>query len=211
MLEIHLFVNPLGLGCINCEQSLLTIDHDISTKINYQFIPLLNMQTISETMSLYQESKCGLALRNHTAQVLMQVAMDYEAALFQGRRRARLYLLQLQKALLNNSRHYSSELAQKTAVKAKLDIDMFLEDRQSALAKRSFKRHQQFASGLGVFSPSTAVVVDTDNPKYSLLVDNFDMRTLIDAYRNHQLDNQVSPASLAKQLSLFTCVRNKKN
>lgn len=211
MLEIHLFVNPLGLGCINREQSLLAIDHDITTKINYQFIPLLNMKTISETMSLYQASQRNLSLRNRTAQVLMQVAMDYEAALFQGRRRARLYLLQLQKTLLNNSCHYNDVLAQQTAVKAKLDVDMFLEDRHSALAKRSFKHHQQLASGLGIFSPSTAVVVDTDNPRYSLLVDNFDMRTLIDAYRNHQLDNQVSPASLTQQLSLFTCVRNKKN
>lgn len=211
MLEIHLFVNPLGLGCINCEDSLVSVDRDISTKINYQFVPLLNMKTIADTAAAFGHSDYSLALRNQTADVLMQVTLDYEAALFQGRRRGRLYLLQLQRALLKEPQHYSKHFAQQIAQKAKLDVEMFLEDRQSQLAKRSFKKHQQLASSLGILSPSTAVVVDTNDPQYSLLVDHFNMKTLIEAYHSHQLDYQLSPVDLAHQLSSFAYLNNKHN
>lgn len=211
MLEIHLFVNPLGLGCIDREKSLLTIDHKITTKLNYQFVPLLNMRTISDTMSICGKNHHNLKVRNQVAQILMQVTLDYEAALFQGRRRGRLYLLQLQRALLNKPGHYSRHFAQQVAAKAKLDIDMFLEDRQSALARRSFNKHQQLANSFGILTPSTAVVVDTEVPQYSLLIDNFNMRTLVDAYHHHQLDRELSPAELAQQLHMFSCISRKDN
>ena len=208
MIEIHLFVNPLGLGCINCEDSLVSVDRDISTKINYHFVPLLNMQTIADTAAAFGQSNCSLSLLNQTADVLMQVTLDYEAALFQGRRRGRLYLLQLQRALLKEPQHYSDRFAQQLARQTKLDVAMFLEDRQSRLAKQSFEKHQQLASSLGILSPSTAVVVDTNDPQYSLLVDHFNMKTLIDAYHSHQFDYQMSPADLAHQLSAFSYIHN---
>ena len=53
MLEIHLFVNPLGMRCFRCEQDVLRIDQQLRTKVNYQFIPLFNMDTIQQTMKLY--------------------------------------------------------------------------------------------------------------------------------------------------------------
>lgn len=211
MLEVHLFVNPLGLGCLQCEKSLLDVDHEIAAKVNYQFIPLLNMQTISETMTLFEQDSQTLSRRNQTAEILMQVALDYEAALFQGRRRARLYLLELQKNLCCNPISYSREMAIQTAKRARLDIDMFLEDRHSQLAAKSFNRHQQLAHSLGIATPSTAVVVDTDDPQYSLLVDNFNMRTLIDAYRSNRLDTQMTPQDLAHQLRLLNCLSSKKH
>lgn len=211
MLEIHLFVNPLGIGCINCEDSLVSVDHEISTKISYQFVPLLNMSTIADTAAAFSRDDHSLARRNHTAEVLMQVTLDYEAALFQGRRRGRLYLLQLQRALLQAPQQYSCHFAQQIAAQTRLDIDMFLEDRQSPLARQSFKKHQQLAFSLGVLAPSTAVVVDTNDPQYSLLVDHFDMKTLVDAYQHHQLDQQMSPVDLAHQLNVFSYLNNKHN
>ena len=53
MLEIHLFVNPLGMRCFRCENDVLRVDHELNTKINYQFVPLFNMQTITDTLRLY--------------------------------------------------------------------------------------------------------------------------------------------------------------
>jgi len=40
MLELHLFVNPLGMRCLRCEKDVLKIDRDLNTKISYQFVPL---------------------------------------------------------------------------------------------------------------------------------------------------------------------------
>ena len=50
MLELHLFVNPLGMRCLRCEKDVLKIDRDLNTKISYQFVPLFNMKTIDNTL-----------------------------------------------------------------------------------------------------------------------------------------------------------------
>ncbi|WP_225360907.1 DsbA family protein [Limosilactobacillus reuteri] len=50
MLELHLFVNQLGMRCLRCEQDVLTIDHDLNTKIRYQFVQLLHLKTIYNTI-----------------------------------------------------------------------------------------------------------------------------------------------------------------
>ncbi|MCC4451417.1 DsbA family protein [Limosilactobacillus reuteri] len=53
MLELHLFVNPLGMRCLRCEKDVLKIDRDLNTKISYQFVPLFNMKTIDSTLKYY--------------------------------------------------------------------------------------------------------------------------------------------------------------
>ena len=101
MLEIHLFVNPLGMRCFRCEQDVLRIDQQLRTKVNYQFIPLFNMDTIQQTMKLYHLNDHDLNVRQQTSATLYQIILDYKAALFQGRKRGRHYLLRLQTALIN--------------------------------------------------------------------------------------------------------------
>ena len=60
MLEIHLFVNPLGMRCFRCENDVLRLDQNLRTKISYQFIPVFNMQTITDTIRLYHLDACNL-------------------------------------------------------------------------------------------------------------------------------------------------------
>ena len=38
MLELHLFVNPLGMRCLRCEKDVLKIDRDLNT------IPMILLQ-----------------------------------------------------------------------------------------------------------------------------------------------------------------------
>ena len=52
MLEIHLFVNPLGMRCFRCENDVLRVDQNIRTKISYKFIQVFNMQTITDQIRL---------------------------------------------------------------------------------------------------------------------------------------------------------------
>ena len=101
MLELHLFVNPLGMRCLRCEKDVLKIDRDLNTKISYQFVPLFNMKTIDSTLKYYHLNPHDLAARQQVSKTLNQIILDYKAALFQGRKRGRHYLLQLQSALIN--------------------------------------------------------------------------------------------------------------
>lgn len=198
MLEIHLFVNPLGTRCFRCEQDVFKIDQELRTKINYQFIPLLNMDTIQQTMQIYHLNDHDLKVRQQTSATLYQIILDYKAALFQGRKRGRHYLLQMQSAMINQKQSYSEELAKKIAKQAHLDLEMFWEDRHSPLAIKAFKKDQCMADELGVTQTATAVVFDTDQPVYGFLINDFDYETLIEAYRDHQLCFKQTPAEFAK-------------
>ena len=125
MLELHLFVNPLGMRCLRCEKDVLKIDRDLNTKISYQFVPLFNMKTIDNTLKYYHLNPHDLSIRQQVSKTLNQVILDYKAALFQGRKRGRHYLLQLQSALINQGLDYNDELINKIAHDSHLDLEMF--------------------------------------------------------------------------------------
>lgn len=200
MLELHLFVNPLGMHCLSCEQDVLKCDHDLNIKINYQFIPLFNMKTIDNTIKLYNLNPHDLKLRQYVTEVLNQIILDYKAALFQGRKRGRHFLLLLQTAILKQGFDYNNQLVRDIAKSANLDLEMFLEDRQSQLAKQSFRQDQKIANDLGVSEPSTAVIFNTANSNYGVLIPNFDYATLIQACETGELSTNVSIDDLVSHL-----------
>ncbi len=192
MLELHLFVNPLGMRCLRCEKDVLKIDRDLNTKISYQFVPLFNMKTIDNTLKYYHLNPHDLAIRQQVSKTLNQVILDYKAALFQGRKRGRHYLLQLQSALINQGLDYNDELINKIAHDSHLDLEMFFEDRQSQLAKQAFHQDQKIASDLGVSETATAVVFNTEDSDYVLMIPNFDYNTLINAFKSGKLARPTS-------------------
>ena len=192
MLELHLFVNPLGMRCLRCEKDVLKIDRDLNTKISYQFVPLFNMKTIDNTLKYYHLNPHDLAIRQQVSKTLNQVILDYKAALFQGRKRGRHYLLQLQSALINQGLDYNDELINKIAHDSHLDLEMFFEDRQSQLAKQAFHQDQKIASDLGVSETATAVVFNTEDSDYGLMISNFDYNTLINAFKSGKLARPTS-------------------
>lgn len=199
MLEIHLFINPLGMRCFRCENDVLRVDHDLNTKISYQFIPLFNMQTITDTIDLYKLNPCSLKVRQEVSATLNQAILDYKAALFQGGRRGRQYLLRLQDTMTKNGWHYSDALAQKVAKESQLDLEMFMEDRHSAIAQQSFKKDQAVAHSYGVTTTATAIVYDSKEPDYRYLIPQFDYETLIESYRNHTFNPDQSVKDFAAQ------------
>ncbi len=192
MLELHLFVNPLGMRCLRCEKDVLKIDRDLNTKISYQFVPLFNMKTIDNTLKYYHLNPHDLAIRQQVSKTLNQVILDYKAALFQGRKRGRHYLLQLQSALINQGLDYNDELINKIAHDSHLDLEMFFEDRQSQPAKQAFHQDQKIASDLGVSETATAVVFNTEDSDYGLMIPNFDYNTLINAFKSGKLARPTS-------------------
>ena len=192
MLELHLFVNPLGMRCLRCEKDVLKIDRDLNTKISYQFVPLFNMKTIDNTLKYYHLNPHDLAIRQQVSKTLNQVILDYKAALFQGRKRGRHYLLQLQSSLINQGLDYNDELINKIAHDSHLDLEMFFEDRQSQLAKQAFHQDQKIASDLGVSETATAVVFNTEDSDYGLMIPNFDYNTLINAFKSGKLARPTS-------------------
>lgn len=198
MLELHLFVNPLGMRCLRCEKDVLRIDHDLNTKLSYQFVPLFNMKTINNTIDLYHLNSHDLLTRQKVSATLNQVILDYQAALFQGRKKGRRYLLLLQSAMIKHNLNYTEKLVEELATNSHLDCEMFYEDRQSQLAKKAFREDQRIANDLGVSETATAVVFNTSDTDYGLMIPNFDYDTLIAAFSKGELTKNTTLRDLAK-------------
>ena len=72
MLELYLFINPLGSTCYHAEQNILKLVELSKSKIKFKFVPLLNINSISSIMSSYGIDACDLKRRNQISQVLFR-------------------------------------------------------------------------------------------------------------------------------------------
>ena len=48
MLDMYLFINPLGSACYHTEQNILKLGDSLNEKINFNFVPLMNFKTIND-------------------------------------------------------------------------------------------------------------------------------------------------------------------
>ena len=81
MIEIYLFVNPLGEYCFKMEQQLLQfIEEEYGTpskeKMQFRFLPLVNLQTIGDVMQQKGISQNNLEKRNHLFSTTYSAALD---------------------------------------------------------------------------------------------------------------------------------------
>lgn len=209
MLEIHLFVDPLGNSCRNCEADAAKCRQMTAAKVRCTIVPLLNMATIQHTIRMYHLPENDLDIRSQVCQTLYQSILDYKAAQFQGQKRARKFLLYQQKFLDQNELKYDDQIIQKIAKKVDLDVEMFNEDRHSHLVEQAFRDDQHLASQLDIKATETAVVVDTTNPSCGLKIDHFTFERLLKAYE------QVHCANCALQHLANHCIEiksfNKRN
>ncbi len=190
LLEVYLFVNPIGEHCLAAENSVLELVSARSEKIHYQFLPLVNLNTIKDIMLHQNLDSHNLQLRNQVFQTIYQASLDYKAALFQGKRRGQNFLISLQSALNFDHYSYSTDLIKQLAETNKLDVDMFLEDRQSALAKESFESDQHVACEMNIQTHPSTVIFNYDNPEQ-------DYGILIEDCQSFELLNQVCDGNLA--------------
>lgn len=197
MLEVYLFINPLGNNCLRCEHDIVKLDDQIDQKVIYQFVPVLNMQTINHTLEFNDLDIHDLTVRNRVSKAMFQIILDYKAALFQGRKKGRRFLLRLQDSILKNNMHYSEELTFETAETVNLDIDMFSEDRSSRLAHQAFETDQKMANEMGIDQTSSAVIYNADNTEYGVLINDFTYDSLLDLC-NKSLDSEPTLNSLYK-------------
>ncbi|MDY4002977.1 MAG: DsbA family protein [Ligilactobacillus saerimneri] len=163
MLEVYLFVNPIGKICYQAEKDLLELVSHTSQKIRFRFITLMSLKTIETVMLRHHLALDNLEARNDLSQQIYQSAIDYKAACFQGKERGCQFLLSVQKQVGVEKQPYSDAVAKKAATVAHLDWEMFSQDRNSPLAVASFHKDQKVAAEMNVTDHPTIVVCDPIN------------------------------------------------
>lgn len=191
MLELYLFVNPLGQTCYQAEQELLQLIQQCPTKVNLRFIPFLNLQTASNLIQENPHRNC-----HELSKELSQAALDYKAALFQGQKRGRQFLMKIQEGFAQYG-SYNHDLVLQAAKASQLDWDMFVSDRQAEFTIQSFHKDQRLANQMQVKANPTIVLENVDNLDCSLVLSVHEFKEILP---------QILPSSESKpcQMKLYT-------
>lgn len=187
VLEVYLFVNPLGTRCLKSENSILKLADRVLGDVSYQFIPLLSPKVIDQHLRHLNQNEHDLNLRNQQFMTHYHVILDYKAALFQGKKLGRKFLLAVQSALVCQQLPYSDKLVTDIAKQVGLDLEMFSEDRRSALAQKAFQSDQKLAAEMGVDTPATAVLYNANISECGLLLNDVSYQALYEICDNHGL------------------------
>lgn len=177
--DLYLFVNPIGTKCYNLEQEVLQFIEDAeNVKIHFRFITFHNFNTVTQYMKRMNMPTNNLQLRNQMYQTIYDACLAYKAALMQGKKRGRKFLLLLQKELATQPIEYNKELLIKVAEGARLDVDMFFEDKASGFVKSSYEADQQIAQEMNIIQTPSLVIFDNYNNHYGVLLEddiNYDL------------------------------------
>lgn len=209
MIEIYLFVNPLGSFCLKAEKDILKLVETKKQKIHFRFIPLVNMKMINYILNIYNIHIDSVEKRNTFFKNSYSAALDYKAAQLQGKKKGRYVLMKLQETVTQKNIAYSHQLAEQFITDIDGDVDMFRFDRQSNSVVDSFHTDQKIAREMGVVTPPSAVIFNyTCNLDYGVLVENCHSIKEIEKLcqspqenRTYDMTNSIEP-KLTKQAHL---------
>ncbi len=171
MLEAYLFVDPLCRRCLQSEKVLLKLSKKIGNYFSYQLIPMLNLKILNQT--------------DYDCRLRYNLVLDYKAALFQGQKKGRSFLMMIQDEIITGHHRYNNQMVIMTAENVGLDLDMFRDDRRSKLAKDAFKHDQQLINKMKIKKPASAVVFNYNDYNCGLLFNNINSSNLFSICHLH--------------------------
>ncbi len=159
MIEIYLFVNPIGTECYQAERQILKLVADQPhKKIQFRFVPFVNMQTVDQLIQRYHLPKNHLHERNHIFQALYSAALDFKAVELQGKKKGQQFLLKLQETCGFKGLPYSEEVVTSFVKEVGADVEEFQKDRHSDWIKEAYFTDQQIARDMNVCQSPSCVV-----------------------------------------------------
>ncbi|MGO2101392.1 DsbA family protein [Vagococcus salmoninarum] len=158
MIEIYLFIHPLCPDSLASEKRILQIIQQEQKKVQFKFLPLLNLQSFQQFIEEHRLQSLSIAERNHLFEISYSAALDYKTMQFQGKKKGRAFLLALQEKIVVEGIHYSKALVNQIISEIGGDLGMFHADRVSPLVIDAFKADQSTAKEMNVLSNASAVI-----------------------------------------------------
>jgi predicted DsbA family dithiol-disulfide isomerase len=190
VIEIYLFVNPLGGLCLQSEKEIMKIAASQKKRMHYRFIPVVNMKSIKEYLIREGVQHTDIEKRNYFFETSYSAALDLKAIQLQGRKLGRLFLTTIQQRVGIERHHYSKDLVLSIVEEIGGDAEMFQEDRQSDLVKRAFTTDQQLAHEMSVVALPSAVLYDFDKDEDGMIIEQ-DIIPTINEYLQHYRDEDI--------------------
>lgn len=188
-IEIFLFINPLEAISYNLEKIVSEFSKERNEKVHIRFVPILNFNTVSKQLSNTRIDGANLALRNEIYSKTYETCLAFEAAMMQGKKAGRTFLMALQEALLVKKFPLTKELIHTVAVNCGLDMDMFEEDIRSDFAKEDFLADQNLAREMGVQNTPSCVIYNSRDDSYGCLIDTHFTKPLLHGICNMDIND----------------------
>ena len=168
--DCYLFINPIGKQCYHCEQEVMKFIERTPYKVHVHFIPFHNFKSVTQYMKNNQLNDKNIDLRNEIYTKIYDASLSYKAALLQGKKLGRAFLMELQTQLHLLHKEYTPELLQEIIQIIGLDEKMFYEDKASKLVHQEYEKDQQIAQEMMVETNPSLVIFDNLNQQYGVIL-----------------------------------------
>ena len=168
--DCYLFINPIGRQCYHCEQEVMKFIERTPYKVHVHFIPFHNFRSVTQYMKNNQLNDKNIDLRNEIYTKIYDASLSYKAALLQGKKLGRAFLMELQTQLHLLHKQYTPELLQEIIQTIGLDEKMFYEDKASKLVHQEYEKDQQIAQEMMVETNPSLVIFDNLNQQYGVIL-----------------------------------------
>ena len=139
-------------------------------KVHVHFLPFHNFKSVTQYMKNNQLNVKNIDLRNEIYTKIYDASLSYKAALLQGKKLGRAFLMELQTQLHLLHKEYTPELLQEIIQIIGLDEKMFYEDKVSKLVHQEYEKDQQIAQEMMVESNPSLVIFDNLNQQYGVIL-----------------------------------------
>jgi predicted DsbA family dithiol-disulfide isomerase len=198
IIEVFLFVNPLGPTCFETEKMIESFSNERNEKVKVRFIPLLNFNTIGNIVK--ESDNPTLAHRNKLYSESFYASLAFQAASMQGKKKGRNFLMALQNKVINEGKEVTKELFTQIAELINLDTEMFEEDIQSDFSKIAFKKDQALAHKMNIQHAPSCVLYSGKNDDYGYKVDTAFTKKILHGFCDEKI--QIKKANI-NRLSLL--------
>jgi predicted DsbA family dithiol-disulfide isomerase len=178
LFEIYLFIDPLNTLCFNVEKDTINLAKK-RKNFRFRFIPIVNLQTIEQSLNYHLKDKPSIEERNQAFQNAYCIALDIKAAELQGRKYGVEFLLKIQQTFISQNKFdHSIEYTKQCIDEIGADLEAFLKDRNSDLSKKIFLRDQQLARELSIQYIPTAIIFDFNSEEDGIIIEDYLLETL---------------------------------
>lgn len=163
MIEIFLFVNPIGVACFKNEQAIIDAIKKTERDVKFHYVPIANLESVRLDLVRQGIINPDLDTHNKNAQKIYNSLLDYHSISFMGERKGREFLYRLQVELHQRQREYSAELTAEILETMKINPKVFQKNRESKYCQEAIDADLHLAQEFDITYTPTTIIYDYDS------------------------------------------------
>ena len=165
MFEIFLFVNPIGIYCYNTEVLIKDAIDELNINSSFHFVPIINAKVIKE--DIIRRKNSGQKIKDIPQYTIasFQALRHYNAIKIEyGNKKARAYLVALQRVISTDFNKYSESLPREIAKSLGLDFNRINSRKIAHYVDDSIQQDKDLARKFNVRNfPTTVIFNESGN------------------------------------------------